>query len=141
MTFRRILAQSAVSDLHIAERWYSILFEGPPRARPMDGLLEWHLAPTFGVQVWRDADRAGRSCMVLDESDLDALAARLTAAGLAHDGPQQATSSRVLVLADPDGNRVVATGPSSPSGRQGARDGASAGADGAPVPQPEHPGP
>ena len=110
MTFRRLLAQSAVRDLAVAEPWYTALFGGPPSARPMDGLLEWHLGESFGVQVWRDPGRAGRSAMVLDESDLDGLATRLSAAGLEHDGPQPVTASRVLVLTDPDGNQVVATG-------------------------------
>ncbi len=110
MAVRRVLAQSTVSDLEIAERWYSTLFERRPDARPMPGLLEWHLGESFGVQVWSEPDRAGRSSVVLDESDLDALAARLTGAGLDHAGPQRATSSRVLLLEDPDGNRVVFTG-------------------------------
>lgn len=35
----------------------------------------------------------------------------LTAAGIPHAGPRQASSSRVLPLEDPDGNRVVITGP------------------------------
>ena len=48
--------------------------------------------------------------MVIDEFDLDALAARLNAAGLDHDGPRPVTASRVLVLSDPDGNQVVITG-------------------------------
>ena len=61
----------------MASEWYSTLFGGKPQARPMDGLLEWHLAGTFGVQVWLDPSRAGKSAMVIDESDLDALAARL----------------------------------------------------------------
>jgi hypothetical protein len=110
MVIHRVLAQSTVSDLATAERWYSALFMREPDARPMPGLLEWHLGDTFGVQVWSEPDRAGRSSMVLDESDLDALAARLTGAGLDHPGPQHATSSRVLLLEDPDGNRVVVTG-------------------------------
>ena len=110
VTFRRLLAQSIVSDSEVAERWYTALFEGSPQARPMDGLLEWHLSDSFGVQVWRDPERAGHSAMVLNESDLDALAARLTASGNEHDGPQRATSSRLLVLSDPDGNQVVITG-------------------------------
>jgi len=76
----------------------------------MDGLLEWHLADSFGVQVWLDQARAGRSAMVLDESDIDALAARLSTAGVGHDGPQRVTASRVLVITDPDGNQVVVTG-------------------------------
>jgi len=76
----------------------------------MPGLLEWHLADTFGVQVWAEPERAGNSSIVLDESDLDALGVRLDAAGIAHDAPQDATSSRVLSLIDPDGNRVVFAG-------------------------------
>ena len=110
MTIHRVLAQSTVRDLEAAERWYTTLFERGPDARPMPGLLEWHLGEGSGVQVWSEPDRAGRSSVVLGETDLDALAARLTGAGLAHAGPQPATSSRVLVLEDPDGNRVVLTG-------------------------------
>lgn len=110
MAFEHLLAQSVVTDLETAERWYSLLFERPPDARPMDGLLEWHLSSSFGVQVWRDAARAGGSTLVLAESDLDDRAARLGAAGLDHDGPRPASASRVLVLTDPDGNQVVVTG-------------------------------
>jgi catechol 2,3-dioxygenase-like lactoylglutathione lyase family enzyme len=110
MTVTRVLAQSTVTDLEVAEDWYKRLFGRGPDARPMPGLLEWHLGDTFGVQVWAEADRAGHSSMVLDESDLDSLAAHLNEAGIAHDGPQDATSSRVLSLVDPDGNRIVFTG-------------------------------
>lgn len=110
MTIKRVLAQSTVGDLAVAEDWYTRLFGRHPDARPMEGLLEWHLSDTFGVQVWAEAERAGHSAMVLDESDLDALAARLDAAGISHDGPQDVTSSRILSLVDPDGNRIVFTG-------------------------------
>lgn len=106
----RVLAQSTVTDLDVAEQWYTRLFGAEPDARPMPGLLEWHLGDTFGVQVWSEPERSGGSSMVLEETDLDAAAARLSEAGIGHDGPQQATSSRVLMLLDPDGNRVVLTG-------------------------------
>ncbi|GAA3249854.1 VOC family protein [Pseudonocardia petroleophila] len=110
MAMHSVLAQATVSDLAAAERWYSAVFGRAPDARPMGGLLEWHLGSTFGVQVFAEPDRAGRSSIVLGEDDLDALAARLTDAGVAHDGPQPVTSSRILALQDPDGNRVVFTG-------------------------------
>lgn len=110
MTYTNVLAGSTVSDLVAAERWYTALFGRGPDARPMDGLLEWHLGEGFGVQVWRDAERAGRSSVVLGVDDLDAVAAQLTEAGIAQDGPQQASSSRILPLTDPDGNAVVLTG-------------------------------
>lgn len=109
MTVQRVLAQATVRDVVAAERWYTTVFDGPPDARPMAGLIEWHLGDAFGVQVWAEPDRAGRSSMVLDETDLDALAARLSKAGVEHAGLEQATSLRILRLCDPDGNRVVFT--------------------------------
>ena len=110
MTFHRLLAQAVVTDLEVAERWYATVFSGGPDARPMDGLLEWHLAGTFGVQVWLDPARAGRSAMVIEDSDLDAIAARLTAAGVDHDGPQPGGGARLLLLSDPDGTYVAVSG-------------------------------
>jgi|SRR5215471_9712397 len=107
---RRVLAQSTVTDLHAAEDWYTRLFECEPDARPMPGLIEWHLGSTFGVQVWSEPERAGRSTMVLEETDLDRAAARLAEAGIRHDEPQPGGGARILQLVDPDGNRVVLTG-------------------------------
>ena len=109
-TFQRLLAQAAVTDPAVAEQWYTTLFDGPPQSRPMDGLLEWHLGASFGLQVWLDPDRAGRSAMVVEESELDTLAARLSGAGLDHHGPKPGGGARVLILTDPDGNQVVFTG-------------------------------
>lgn len=110
MTITRVLAQSTVSDLAAAEDWYTRVLGKGPDLRPMPGLLEWHLGETFGVQVWSEPDRAGHSSMVLDESDIDAVAMRLNEAGISNDGPQEATTSRILALVDPDGNRLVFTG-------------------------------
>jgi hypothetical protein len=110
MTIERVLAQMTVTDLGVAVAWYTKLFGRDPDARPMDGLVEWHLAETFGVQVWAEPDRAGHSTMVLHESDLDPRVADLDRAGIEHDAPQDVTASRILPLVDPDGNRVVFTG-------------------------------
>jgi catechol 2,3-dioxygenase-like lactoylglutathione lyase family enzyme len=106
----RMLAQMTVTDLDQAVAWYARLFGTGPDARPMEGLAEWHLTPAFGVQVWADPDRAGRSTMVLDESDLDQRIDHLESVGIAHEGPQDASSSRILPLRDPDGNQIVFTG-------------------------------
>lgn len=111
MTITRILAQLTVTDLAQAEPWYTSLFQTPASARPMPGLLEWHLDPAFGVQVWADPERAGHSSLVIDESDLAGRAAQLDQAGIAHDDPIDATTVRVLRLEDPDGNRIVFTSP------------------------------
>lgn len=47
---------------------------------------------------------------MLDDTDLDALATRLSEAGLEHSGIQPVTSSRILQLEDPDGNTIAITG-------------------------------
>lgn len=76
----------------------------------MPGLIEWHLGDTFGVQVWSEPDRAGRSSMVLEETNLDDAAARLLEQGIRNDGPQPGDGARVVQIIDPDGNRVVLVG-------------------------------
>jgi catechol 2,3-dioxygenase-like lactoylglutathione lyase family enzyme len=110
MTIIRLLAQMTVSDLDRAVSWYARFFGREPDARQMDGLVEWHLHDAFGIQVWLDLQRAGRSTMVLEESDLDGRAAELDAEGLPYEGPQAVTASRIVQVEDPDGNRIVMSG-------------------------------
>ena len=85
----------------------------------MGGLAEWYFDETFGVQVWAEPDRAGRSTMVLEESDLDARAARLDDVGIEHVGPWEASKARIVQVWDPDGNRVVFTGTADATGLAG----------------------
>jgi predicted enzyme related to lactoylglutathione lyase len=110
MTITGVSAQATVRDLSSAEDWYRKLFDREPDARPMDGLLEWHFTGGQAVQVYAEPDRAGRSTVVLGVDDLDAFARRVRAVALTDAEPQDATSSRVLPIEDPDGNRIVVTG-------------------------------
>ncbi|WP_461635225.1 VOC family protein [Glutamicibacter soli] len=109
--FKSLLANCTVSDLKRAEQWYMRLLSREPDRRPMDGLLEWHLGHGFGLQVWHEPERAGRSTIVLEVSNLDSEALRLSKAGFVHGGPEQGGGARILQLADPDGNRIVIAGP------------------------------
>lgn len=88
MTFTAVYAESIVIDLNAAERWYTVLFNAAPDLRPMEGLLTWVLGEGRGVQVWRDPERAGQSAVMVGVDDLDALASRLTAAGIEHAGAE-----------------------------------------------------
>lgn len=106
----RLLANCTVTDEDRAESWYTRLLDRGPDARPMPGLIEWELGDNFGLQVWTEADRAGNSSVVLAETNLDATAARLTAAGIDHAGPRPGGGARILQVGDPDGNRVVFIG-------------------------------
>lgn len=106
----RALAQATVTDLERAQSWYDRLFDRTADANPMPGLLEYHLGDSFGVQVFLEPDRAGRSSIVLSESDLDAAAARLRDAGITDADAAAISAGRALQLTDPDGNRVVLVG-------------------------------
>lgn len=108
--FTSVLATMTVADLGAAESWYTRLFGAGPDVRPMDGLLEWHLSGGNGVQVFAEAERAGHSALVLSTDDLDLEAGRLRDSGIDQPAPQPGGGARVLVLSDPDGNRVVLFG-------------------------------
>lgn len=110
MAVKWMLAQMTVVELEVSVAWYARLFGRQPDDRPMEGLAEWYLDETFGVQVWAEPGRAGRSTMVLDESDLDVRAAYLEGVGIEHVGPWEASKTRIVQVRDPDGNRVVFTG-------------------------------
>lgn len=72
---------------------------------------QWHLHDAFGVQVWKEAGRAGQSSMVLDESDLEERLDLLTSADIHNEGIGDVTSSRILAITDRDSNRIVFAGP------------------------------
>jgi hypothetical protein len=105
-----MMAQCTVTDLGRAEAWYQSLFERGPDQRPMDGLLEWHFGEVGGLQVWSDADRAGRSTVVLDVPRFGDELRRLDGLGLSHDDVVKTPKFQVVTLYDPDNNRVVLTG-------------------------------
>lgn len=111
MTFTHVMAGALVGDLATAEAWYTALFEAEPHARPMEGLLEWHLPDGSGVQVFQDPSRAGSSSLVLTTGDLDAAAARLRAASVTDSDVERGGGARILRLRDTDGNSVVLVGP------------------------------
>ncbi len=111
MEIRNVLAQTTVRDQDAAERWYSMLFGRTPDARPMDGLLEWRLGDAMGV-----AGLGGARC-VLDVRALCSPWATSTrprsnsSRRASPDAtPAEATSSRILPVEDPDGNRIVFAG-------------------------------
>ncbi|GAA1940128.1 VOC family protein [Brevibacterium antiquum] len=108
--FTGLMASITVNDQDQAHGWYSTVFERDPDVAPMPGLLEWHFGSEFGLQIWTEPKRAGYSTAVIRESDLDALADRLSAAGIDHGGLQPGGGQRILQIADPDGNRIVFSG-------------------------------
>ncbi|WP_369068635.1 VOC family protein [Kineococcus terrestris] len=111
MSVQHVLSVVAVGDLPTAAAWYERLLGRPPDNRPMPSLAEWQVVPGGWVQVFADAERAGRSQLNLAVDDLDAHRAELVARGLAPGEVREASRGvRLCPLHDPDGNAVTLIG-------------------------------
>ena len=72
----------------------------------MDGLAAWQLTDTAWIQVFADANNAGRSVVTIGVDDLDQHAQPIVDNGL--DLDRQTTGAQLLgSISDPDGNLIV----------------------------------
>ena len=106
MPINNVLAGVAVRNLDAAQRWYEQLLSAPG-ARPMNEVAEWKLAGGGALQVFEDADRAGKSSITLAVSDLDAQIAALETAQIPIGKRSASDAVKTAIIEDPDGNRIV----------------------------------
>ena len=97
-----LFAGVPVSDLDAAIDWYTRFFGRPPDMRAGDEIL------------WEVAEHAGSGRITIAVTGLDALLARLTAAGIEHE-PIETYSNGVrhVDIPDPDGNAIAFAEPPS----------------------------
>ena len=107
MAITRILAQLIVSDHDASVAWYDRLFVREPDERPMPGLAEWKLTENAWVQVFADADKAGRSAVTIGVDDLDRHAQILAGNGIELDRRTTPRGQHLGSISDPDGNLIV----------------------------------
>jgi predicted enzyme related to lactoylglutathione lyase len=88
--------------------WYERLFARPPDRRPMDGCVEWQLASTGGIQIFRNPDSPAPATVILGLEDVSAEVDALRERGIATD-PYDVPSGqfRLAQLRDPAGNTVI----------------------------------
>lgn len=103
-------AVMCVSDMARATDWYGRLLGREPDARPMDWLVQWW-REGGGLQVWRDADRAGHSLTTIIVADMAAERARLQAVGLELSPDSAGDWGIIAQISDPDGNRITLAEP------------------------------
>ncbi len=104
-----VMAGIAVADFDAAVPWYERLLGRGADDLPMDGLAEWRLRETGGIQVIHDANRAGSALLTLSVDDLEAHVAGLEERGLTPSAIDDKTSDKVLIatIADPEGNAIT----------------------------------
>jgi hypothetical protein len=105
-----VLTEVLVTDHAAAVEWYSGLFGRPPDRRPMDGLAEWQLNATGGLQVFERAEGAGGCFATLVVDTVTPVTEHLTSVGI--DAETQTVSSgfAVATVRDPDGNTLTFAG-------------------------------
>lgn len=107
MTIKNALAGVAVRDLDNAIVWYTKLLGHAPDQQPMPELAEYTFASGGWMQIFADADRAGRSSVTLAVDDLDAELERLETAGISASQPTRSDYVDTAIVKDPDGNQIV----------------------------------
>lgn len=105
-----VLAEVLVTDHAAAINWYTALFGRPPDRRPMDGLAEWQLNPTGGLQVFERADGAGSSSATLVVDTVTPVAEHLTSIGIDTELRTVSSGFAIASLVDPDGNTLTFAG-------------------------------
>ena len=73
----------------------------------MDGLAEWQLTDTGGVQVFGDPSSAGAAAVTFAVDDLEAHVAGLERVGAAVSPIATGDTARFATVSDPDGNTMT----------------------------------
>ena len=107
MDVTHVFAGVAVSGFAAAYRWYVHLFGRAADMFPTDGEAVWRLTTTSSVYVVGDVERAGNGLLTLASDDLEGIANRLEAAGLAFTWDSRDTAPVKLMVTDDDGNRIA----------------------------------
>ena len=108
MAYVNVLPSLQVESFNGTVNWYERLFARAPDRRPMDGCVEWQLASTGGLQVYRNPDGAAPATVIIGVDDLGAEIEALRARGI-HAEPYDVPSGqfRLAQIQDPSGNTVI----------------------------------
>ncbi|MCK9901786.1 glyoxalase [Parafrankia colletiae] len=108
MSVTKVLSVVPVADFEASTAWYERFFGRPADTRPMPGLADWHVTDDAWVQVFHDADRAGRSALNFAVDDLGAETAVLAGRGVRLGEATTTTrNAKLASVADPDGNTIT----------------------------------
>jgi predicted enzyme related to lactoylglutathione lyase len=101
-----IYASATVSDFDAAIDWYGKFMGRPADDQPIPGMAQWRNMGAAGLQIWQDAERAGKGIMTIVVTDLASEHARLTAQNLPVGEIMRGDFGGVAQIFDPEGNRI-----------------------------------
>lgn len=105
MSINHVLAVVPVTDIAVARKFYTTLFDREPDNNPMPNLIEWQLVDGGWLQVFQDDRRAGSGMLNLAVDDLAEQRGALTERGLAPGEIEEVSKGvQLSVITDPEGN-------------------------------------
>lgn len=107
MTIKNALAGVAVKNLDDAVAWYTTLIGRAPDDQPMPEVHEYSFGGGGWLQIFADADRAGKSSLTLTVDSIDDTIAALKTHGIESTEPTRSDYVDTTTVIDPDGNRIV----------------------------------
>lgn len=110
MNVQGLFAVATVADMGRGEDFYTRLLGRGPDDRPMKGLIQWR-QNYFGIQLFEDAARAGRSRMTIVTPDIAETRAQLAGRGLTLEPEISGDFGKIAQIYDPDGNQVTLAEP------------------------------
>ncbi|MEP7073512.1 MAG: hypothetical protein ABI727_04950 [Nitrosospira sp.] len=106
-----LYAAMVVTDIEASEAFYSKLLSREPDDRPMDTLVQWRGFSNAGIQLFKDAAKAGNSVMTIVVSDIEETKLSLKNQGIVLGEIQQGVFGKIGQLSDRDGNGITFTEP------------------------------
>lgn len=106
-----MFAVACVAEMQRSIDWYTRLVGRPPDDRPMDGLVQWRVGDSIGLQLVLDAERAGRSLITIVTPGMAQARRELAAAALELGPDVQGDFGVIAQISDPDGNEVTLAEP------------------------------
>jgi catechol 2,3-dioxygenase-like lactoylglutathione lyase family enzyme len=107
MAINNVFAAMPVANFEDSIDWYTRLFGREADSVPMEGLADWQITATGGIQVFRDYERAGGGAVTLIVDDLVEHVAGLAAADLPISAITTGEMARFATIADPEGNTIT----------------------------------
>jgi predicted enzyme related to lactoylglutathione lyase len=113
-----VYAAVAVADLEAGIAWYEKFIGRPVDDRPISGMAQWRDIGGAGLQLWEDAERAGKSVMTIVTPALETEITRLSGHGITAINLASGGFGKVAQVFDPEGNRISLAEP--PPGYNGS---------------------
>ncbi|WP_426701509.1 VOC family protein [Rhodanobacter sp. Col0626] len=111
MNIQYVYAAAYVRDMDSSVAFYTRLLGREPDDRPMESLVQWRGFGEAGIQLFKDAAKAGSSRMTLVIPDLAKTKADLENAHIELAHIQEGEFGKVAQVTDPDGNMITLAEP------------------------------